>query len=153
MYCAADETYRAKLAQHQWPVQPEPDDRLRLTFTGCHPALPKPHRSHSRSASYVAHHRTDRGREHHPLDRRRAADHSRETQDHQRRHPVPDSMRRRAARTPRRGAGRDLPLSGITTRAIDPECGETMPGPYQLQAAIAACHAEAARSRRVLPAT
>jgi RNA polymerase sigma-70 factor (ECF subfamily) len=33
--------YRAKLAQLQWPVQPEPDDRLRLIFTCCHPALPR----------------------------------------------------------------------------------------------------------------
>lgn len=31
--------YREKLAQLQWPVQPEPDDRLRLVFTCCHPAL------------------------------------------------------------------------------------------------------------------
>jgi RNA polymerase sigma factor (sigma-70 family) len=34
--------YRAKLAQLQWPVQPEPDERLRLIFTCCHPALPRP---------------------------------------------------------------------------------------------------------------
>jgi RNA polymerase sigma factor (sigma-70 family) len=33
--------YRTKLAQLQWPVQPEPDDRLRLIFTCCHPALPR----------------------------------------------------------------------------------------------------------------
>jgi RNA polymerase sigma factor (sigma-70 family) len=33
--------YRAKLAQVQWPVQPDPDDRLRLIFTCCHPALPR----------------------------------------------------------------------------------------------------------------
>jgi RNA polymerase sigma factor (sigma-70 family) len=31
----------AKLAQLQWPVQPEPDERLRLIFTCCHPALPR----------------------------------------------------------------------------------------------------------------
>src|SRR5918999_1927272 len=31
--------YRAKLAQLQWPVQPQPDERLRLIFTCCHPAL------------------------------------------------------------------------------------------------------------------
>jgi len=36
------DNYRAKLAQLQWPVQPEPDDRLRLIFTCCHPALPRP---------------------------------------------------------------------------------------------------------------
>jgi RNA polymerase sigma factor (sigma-70 family) len=34
--------YRAKLAQLQWPVPPEPDERLRLIFTCCHPALPRP---------------------------------------------------------------------------------------------------------------
>jgi RNA polymerase sigma factor (sigma-70 family) len=34
--------YRAKLAQLQWPVQPDPDERLRLIFTCCHPALPRP---------------------------------------------------------------------------------------------------------------
>jgi RNA polymerase sigma factor (sigma-70 family) len=33
------ENYRAKLAQLQWPVLPAPDDRLRLIFTCCHPAL------------------------------------------------------------------------------------------------------------------
>jgi RNA polymerase sigma-70 factor (ECF subfamily) len=33
------DTYRAKLAQRQWPVPSEPDDRLRLLFTCCHPAL------------------------------------------------------------------------------------------------------------------
>src|ERR671919_2144144 len=31
--------YRTKLAQLQWPVQPAPDERLRLIFTCCHPAL------------------------------------------------------------------------------------------------------------------
>jgi RNA polymerase sigma factor (sigma-70 family) len=34
--------YRAKLAQLQWPVHPASDDRLRLIFTCCHPALPQP---------------------------------------------------------------------------------------------------------------
>src|ERR1700752_4091056 len=33
------DNYRAKLAQLQWPVQPAEDDRLRLVFTCCHPAL------------------------------------------------------------------------------------------------------------------
>ncbi|MFG1813625.1 RNA polymerase sigma factor [Kribbella sp. NPDC049174] len=33
------ENYRAKLTQLQWPVRPAPDDRLRLVFTCCHPAL------------------------------------------------------------------------------------------------------------------
>jgi len=33
--------YRSKLALLQWPAQPEPDDRLRLLFTCCHPALPR----------------------------------------------------------------------------------------------------------------
>ena len=33
--------YREKLAQVQWPVPPEPDERLRLIFTCCHPALPR----------------------------------------------------------------------------------------------------------------
>ncbi|WP_026876039.1 RNA polymerase sigma factor [Jiangella gansuensis] len=36
-----ESTYRAKLAQVQWPVQPEPDERLRLIFTCCHPSLPR----------------------------------------------------------------------------------------------------------------
>jgi RNA polymerase sigma factor (sigma-70 family) len=36
-----DQNYRSKLAQLQWPVQPEPDERLRLIFTCCHPALPR----------------------------------------------------------------------------------------------------------------
>jgi RNA polymerase sigma-70 factor (ECF subfamily) len=31
--------YRSKLAQLQWPVQPDPDARLRLIFTCCHPTL------------------------------------------------------------------------------------------------------------------
>jgi RNA polymerase sigma factor (sigma-70 family) len=34
-----EDNYRTKLVQLQWPVQPEPDDRLRLIFTCCHPAL------------------------------------------------------------------------------------------------------------------
>jgi RNA polymerase sigma-70 factor (ECF subfamily) len=33
--------YRAKLRQLQWPVEPDPDERLRLIFTCCHPALPQ----------------------------------------------------------------------------------------------------------------
>jgi RNA polymerase sigma factor (sigma-70 family) len=33
--------YRDKLAELQWPVRAEPDDRLRLIFTCCHPALPR----------------------------------------------------------------------------------------------------------------
>ena len=37
-----DENYRTKLAQLQWPVQPRPDERLRLIFTCCHPALSQP---------------------------------------------------------------------------------------------------------------
>jgi RNA polymerase sigma factor (sigma-70 family) len=35
-------TYRAKLAQLRWPVQPTSDDQLRLIFTCCHPALSRP---------------------------------------------------------------------------------------------------------------
>jgi RNA polymerase sigma factor (sigma-70 family) len=35
------DNYRAKLAQLQWPVRPDPDERLRLIFTCCHPALPR----------------------------------------------------------------------------------------------------------------
>jgi RNA polymerase sigma factor (sigma-70 family) len=34
--------YRNKLAQLQWPVQPDPGERLGLIFTCCHPALPRP---------------------------------------------------------------------------------------------------------------
>jgi RNA polymerase sigma factor (sigma-70 family) len=34
-----EDNYRTKLAQVQWPVQPEPDEQLRLIFTCCHPAL------------------------------------------------------------------------------------------------------------------
>jgi RNA polymerase sigma factor (sigma-70 family) len=34
-------TYREKLARLDWPVRPEPDDRLKLIFTCCHPALPR----------------------------------------------------------------------------------------------------------------
>jgi RNA polymerase sigma-70 factor (ECF subfamily) len=33
--------YREKLEQLRWPVQSESDDRLRLMFTCCHPALPR----------------------------------------------------------------------------------------------------------------
>jgi RNA polymerase sigma factor (sigma-70 family) len=33
------ENYHSKLTQLQWPVPPAPDDRLRLIFTCCHPAL------------------------------------------------------------------------------------------------------------------
>jgi RNA polymerase sigma factor (sigma-70 family) len=34
--------YRTKLAQVQWPVQSDADERLRLIFTCCHPALSRP---------------------------------------------------------------------------------------------------------------
>jgi RNA polymerase sigma factor (sigma-70 family) len=40
-----DRTYQTKLAaleRLQWPVASEPDARLRLIFTCCHPALPRP---------------------------------------------------------------------------------------------------------------
>ena len=37
-----ESTYRSKLAQVQWPVRPEADERLRLIFTCCHPALSRP---------------------------------------------------------------------------------------------------------------
>jgi RNA polymerase sigma factor (sigma-70 family) len=37
-----ENNYRSKLAQLQWPVQPESDEKLRLIFTCCHPALPRP---------------------------------------------------------------------------------------------------------------
>lgn len=33
--------YRRKLTLLRWPAQSEPDDRLRLLFTCCHPALPR----------------------------------------------------------------------------------------------------------------
>lgn len=36
-----ESNYRAKLARLQWPVRVETDDRLRLIFTCCHPALPR----------------------------------------------------------------------------------------------------------------
>ena len=36
-----DHNYVAKLVHLQWPVQPEPEERLRLIFTCCHPALPR----------------------------------------------------------------------------------------------------------------
>ena len=36
------DNYRAKLALLQWPVQPAEDERLRLIFTCCHPALSRP---------------------------------------------------------------------------------------------------------------
>ena len=37
-----EDNYRSKLERLQWPVQPDPDDRLQLIFTCCHPALPRP---------------------------------------------------------------------------------------------------------------
>ncbi|MFJ5599413.1 RNA polymerase sigma factor [Micromonospora parva] len=36
-----DQRHRRKLALVAWPVEPPPDDRLRLIFTCCHPALPR----------------------------------------------------------------------------------------------------------------
>jgi RNA polymerase sigma-70 factor (ECF subfamily) len=33
--------HRDKLALVTWPTEPQPDDRLRLIFTCCHPALPR----------------------------------------------------------------------------------------------------------------
>ncbi|MDW6022526.1 sigma-70 family RNA polymerase sigma factor [Mesorhizobium sp. BAC0120] len=37
-----ESNYQRKLAELEWPVHSEPDDRLRLMFTCCHPALPRP---------------------------------------------------------------------------------------------------------------
>jgi RNA polymerase sigma-70 factor (ECF subfamily) len=36
-----ENNYRTKLARLQWPVRQDSDDRLRLVFTCCHPALPR----------------------------------------------------------------------------------------------------------------
>ena len=36
-----DSRYREKLALVAWSAEPEPEDRLRLIFTCCHPALPR----------------------------------------------------------------------------------------------------------------
>jgi RNA polymerase sigma factor (sigma-70 family) len=36
-----EHNYLTKLTQLQWPIQPEPDERLRLIFVCCHPALPR----------------------------------------------------------------------------------------------------------------
>jgi RNA polymerase sigma factor (sigma-70 family) len=36
-----DRRHHTKLALVAWPAEPEPDDRLRLIFTCCHPALPR----------------------------------------------------------------------------------------------------------------
>jgi len=37
-----EKNYRAKLAELNWPIESTPDDRLRLIFTCCHPALARP---------------------------------------------------------------------------------------------------------------
>jgi RNA polymerase sigma factor (sigma-70 family) len=37
-----ESNYRAKLAELRWPVESTSDDRLRLIFTCCHPALSRP---------------------------------------------------------------------------------------------------------------
>jgi RNA polymerase sigma factor (sigma-70 family) len=37
-----ENNYRAKLAQLDWPLESATDDRLRLIFTCCHPALARP---------------------------------------------------------------------------------------------------------------
>ncbi|NJP31326.1 RNA polymerase sigma factor [Micromonospora thermarum] len=36
-----EQRHRQKLALVAWPPEPQPDDRLRLIFTCCHPALPR----------------------------------------------------------------------------------------------------------------
>ncbi|MGC4836989.1 RNA polymerase sigma factor [Micromonospora vinacea] len=36
-----EQRHRRKLALVAWPAEPPPDDRLRLIFTCCHPALPR----------------------------------------------------------------------------------------------------------------
>jgi RNA polymerase sigma-70 factor (ECF subfamily) len=36
-----EDTYRTKLAQLDWPVASDADERLQLVFTCCHPALPQ----------------------------------------------------------------------------------------------------------------
>jgi RNA polymerase sigma-70 factor (ECF subfamily) len=37
-----EDNYRTKLERLRWPVQPDPDERLQLIFTCCHPALSRP---------------------------------------------------------------------------------------------------------------
>jgi RNA polymerase sigma-70 factor (ECF subfamily) len=48
------DNYRGELALLQWPVQPAGDERLRLIFTCCHPALPGQSRSRGSAASSLA---------------------------------------------------------------------------------------------------
>jgi RNA polymerase sigma factor (sigma-70 family) len=36
-----ESNYRTKLERLEWPVRSQPDERLRLIFTCCHPALPR----------------------------------------------------------------------------------------------------------------
>ena len=86
------------------------DDRLRLIFTCCHPALPLEARvaltlrtlaglTHGRDRAGVPGARADHGQAPGPG----------QAQDPRRRHPVPGAARAPAARADRRGAGRALP--------------------------------------------
>ena len=116
-----------------------PDERLRLIFTCCHPALAP--RGAGRADAAAARRALDRrGRARVPGARADdgAAAGARQGEDPRRADPVPRPARRRAARAARRGARRRLPRS--STRA-------TRPAPATRTSATSLC-AEALAARR-----
>ena len=121
------------------------DDRLRLIFTCCHPALALPARvaltlrllgglRHRRDRPRVPRARGDDG----------AADRAREGQDPRRPHPVPRAPRRRPARPPARRARRRLP--GLHRGPRDGGDGRTSP-PRRSGSARLLARADARRAR------
>jgi uncharacterized glyoxalase superfamily protein PhnB len=99
------------------------DDRLRLIFTCCHPALPPTRGRADAARGLRPHHRGDRPRVPHRPAHPGAADRARQGEDPRRAHPVPRARARRPAGAARHRAARHLPrlqrgLLGVVGRAL-----------------------------------
>ena len=112
-----DKRYREKLAlmeRSRLASEPaEADDRLRLIFTCCHPALSHEARSLSRSTSSPVHHRRDSERVPVAGEDHRAADRAR--QEDRRGEALPTGSRSRRAGGSARGCSRSS--TSCSTRA------------------------------------
>ena len=127
-----------------------PDDRLRLVFTCCHPALAAGGAGRADPAAGV---RADDGRGRARVPGQRAddgrADHPGEEEDRRRPHPVPRAAARRAARAARRGARRRAPaLHHRPHRAGRRRPGPPRPGRAGARPGPDAARAAAGRRRR-----
>ncbi|MEV6850139.1 sigma factor [Actinoplanes sp. NPDC051411] len=109
--------YRAKLALVPLPSAPEPDDRLRLIFTCCHPALP---RAAQVALTLRADDRADRAGLPGAGDHGRAADHPGQAQDQRGGDSLPGAVAGRARRASGRDPGGDLSALQRGVRRVGP---------------------------------